>query len=181
MPVSAVLLFEDEVIVGLFPVPRRARSLKGGPAAVNITGENAGRVSFGVMNLRTGHRMVMRYGAMRQSGFRAFLELLGRRYAGRQIWLLLDAARSHVALKSQALAAALAIEPIRLPKQCPELNAMDHLWQEVRAAISANSPYANIEEHASVAENYILQLTNKKALLRAGIRAKNFWLKSFFK
>jgi hypothetical protein len=55
---------------------------------------------------------------------------------------------------------------------------MDHLFKEVKADISANYQYSNIEEHTAYAENYILMLTNKQALKRAGILAKNFWLKN---
>jgi hypothetical protein len=65
-----------------------------------------------------------------------------------------------------------------LPKQCPELNAMDHLFKEVKAHISANYQYSSIDEHAEYAENYILKLTNKQALTKAGILSKNFWLKN---
>ena len=181
MPLSAVLLFEDEIILCLFPVLRRAWSLSGEQATVGITGKNAKRVLFGAINLRTGHRIVMRYGNMRQAGFQDFLRLLRRRYHNRPVWLLLDAGSAHTAPKSKALAAALNIQLVWLPKQCPELNAMDHLFKEVKADISANYQYRNIDEHTACAETYILALKNKQALKRAGILSKNFWLKSFFK
>jgi transposase len=74
----------------------------------------------------------------------------------------------------------LKIELVWLPKQCPELNAMDHLFKEVKADISANHQYRNVDEHAAMAEKYILQLTNQQALKKAGILSTNFWLKSFF-
>lgn len=181
MDSSAILLFEDETILRLFPVLRRAWSLSGEPATVGITGRNAKRVLFGAINLRTGHRIVLRYGSMKQSGFQDFLRLLRRCYRGRPVWLLLDAASAHIAPKSQALAAVLNIELVWLPKQCPELNGMDHLFKEVKADISANYQYPTIEEHAACAENHVLGLTNKKALKRAGILSTNFWLQSFLK
>jgi transposase len=181
MPLSAVLLFEDEIIVRLFPVLRRAWSLSGEQATVGISGHNARRVLFGSINMRTGHCIVMPYRSMSGSGFQDFLRLLRYRYPGRSVWLLLDAASAHKAPKSGALAKALGIELVWLPKQCPELNAMDHLFKEVKSDISANHQYANIEEHTCFAENYILNLTKKQALKRAGILSKNFWLKSFFK
>jgi DDE superfamily endonuclease len=177
-PRSAVLLFEDEIILRLFPVLRRAWSLSGQQATVDITGLNAKRVLFGAINLHTGHRIVMRYANMRQSGFQTFLRLLRCHYAGRPLWILLDAGSTHIASKSQALAADLNIELIWLPKQCPELNAMDHLFKEVRADVSANYQHQNIEQHAVQAERYILNLTNKQALKKAGILSKNFWLKN---
>jgi len=178
MPVSAVLLFEDETVLRLFPVLRRAWSLSGVQATVAVTGLNAKRVLFGSINVHTGHRIVMRHGSIKQDGFRNFLGLLRRCYPSRPIWLLLDAATPHTASKSRALAKSLNIELVWLPKQCPELNATDHLFKAVKADISANHQYQNIEEHAAYANNYILSLTNKQALKKAGILSKNFWLKN---
>ena len=178
MPDSAVLLFRDETIVRLFPLLRRAWSMKGEQAKVGITGLNAKRVLLGAINARTGHRIVMRQPNTRQGGFQAFLRLLRYRYKGRQIWLLLDGASFHIASKSLTLAQTLNIVLVWLPKQCPELNAMDHLFKEVKSDISANYQYKTIDEHAAMAEQYILQLTNKEALTKAGILSKNFWLKN---
>lgn len=174
-----MLLFEDETILRLFPVLRRAWSLKGEQACVGITGRNAKCILFGTINIRTGHRIVMPHPKINQAGFQAFLRVLSRRYRGRQIWLLLDAGTAHTAPKSQAEAQRLNIQLVWLPKQCPELNAMDHLFKEVKADISANYQYRNIEEHVAYAEAYLLNLTNKQALKRAGIRSKKFWLKKF--
>ena len=179
LPAGAVLLFEDETILRLFPVLRRAWSLRGEQAEVPITGRNDKRVLFGTINIRTGHRIVLRQRNMRQESFQAFLRLLRRSYPGRQIWLLLDEAGGHTAPKSQALAAALDIELIWLPKQCSELNGMDHLWREVKDDISANYQFSSIDEHAAYAEAYIFNLSNREALCRAGILSKNFWLKRF--
>jgi transposase len=178
MQPSAVVLFQDEIILRLFPVLRRAWSLKGKPATVGISGANARCVLFGTINMRTGHRILMRDAHIGQRGFQAFLRLLHNCYPRRTIWLILDRASAHTAPKSGALAKALGIELVWLPKQCPELNAMDHLWKEVKSDISANYQYANMDEHACFAENYLLNLTNKKALKRAGILSKNFWLKN---
>ncbi len=181
MPESAVLLFEDETILRLFPVLRRAWSLRGEQAVVAITGRNDKRVLFGTINLRTGHRILLRRRNMRQESFQDFLRLLRRSYPGRQVWLLLDEASCHTAPRSEALAEALGIVMIPLPKQCSELNAMDHLWREVKDDISANYQFSSIDGHAGYAEDYVLKLGDRQALRRAGILSKSFWLKSFFK
>ena len=181
MPAGAVLLFEDETILRLFPVLRRAWSLRGDQAVVPITGRNDKRVLFGTINLRTGHRIVLRCRNMWQESFQDFLRLLRRSYPGRPVRLLIDEARCHTAPQSQALAKALNIELVWLPKQCSELNGMDHLWREVKDDISANYQFNSIDEHASYAEDYILKLSNQQALRRAGILSKNFWLKAFLK
>lgn len=181
MPATAVLLFGDETILRLFPVARRAWSLAGEAAPIAITGNNAKRVLHGTINIRTGHRILMRYADMKQAGFHAFLHVLRHCYRGRQVWLLLDRGSLHTSARSQAMAEQLDIQLIWLPRQCPELNSMDHFWRAVKANISANYQFADIVEHASHAEWYSLQLTNKEALLKAGILSKNFWLKSILK
>ncbi len=176
-PPSAVLLFEDETIVRLFPHLRRAWSLRGQQATVAITGRNDKRVLFGAINLGTGHRILLRQRSMCQQGFQAFLHRLRRCYLGRPIWLLLDKGGLHTAPKSRTVAEALDITLVWLPKQCPELNAMDHLWRSVKADVSANYQFTDIEEHTDFAENYVLKLSNRQALCKAGILSKNFWLK----
>jgi hypothetical protein len=174
-----VLLFEDETILRLFPVLRRAWSLRGEQAIVPITGSNAKRVLFGTINPRTGHRIVLCRPNMRQEHFQAFLRLLRQSYPGRELWLLLDEAPCHIAPKSQALAEDLNIVLIWLPKQCSELNAMDQLWRELKDNISANYQFKDIEEHAAMAEHWILSLSKSEALVKAGVLSKNFWLQSF--
>ncbi len=165
----------------LLPVLRRAWALRGDQAHVAITGQNAKRVLFGAINLRTGYRVVLRRPTMQQAHFQAFLRLWREAYSGRRIALLLDEAPGHRAAKSRILAAQLDIALIWLPKQCAELNVMDQLWRELKGHISANYQYPTIDEHAAAAERWIQSLTASEALRKAGIRAKNCWLKSFIK
>lgn len=179
MPEEAVLLMEDETILRLFPVLRRAWSLRGQQAPVPITGQNAKRVLLGTLNIRTGHRICWRGRDMKQASFQALLREVRRRYRRRPVWMLLDEAKCHIAAQSQALAAALDIHLEWLPKQCSELNSMDQLWRELKGTISANHQYASIDEHAEQAEQWLLGLTNKEALRKAGVLSKNFWLRAF--
>jgi transposase len=176
-----VLLFEDETVVRLFPILRRAWGLRGEPVRIGITGRNAKRGLFGAINPRTGHRLLQRAANMRQESFQSFLCLLRRAYRGRPIWLLLDEAPCHLAPRSQTLAAQLAIELVWLPKQCSELNAMDQLWREMKGNISANYQYTNVEEHAACAQEWIMSLTATEAKCKASILSKSFWLKSLLK
>jgi hypothetical protein len=174
-----VMLFLDATILRLFPPLRACWARRGQQAVVRISGQNAKRVLFGTINPRTGHRIVLKRARMRQADFQAFLLLLRRRYGGRRIWLLLDRARCHEAASSQRLAAKLKIELVWLPKQCSELNAMDHLWRELKGHTSANRQFKNIDEHADQAANWVLKLSSTTALRKAGVLSKNFWLKDF--
>lgn len=176
MPLSAVLLFEDETIVRLFPVLRRAWSMSGEQGIVAITGRNAKRVLFGAINIYTGHRIVKCYRNMRQESFQDFLRFIHHSYRNRPVWILLDKAGGHTTPGSVSLAETLNIKLIWLPKQCSELNAMDHLWKQVKSEVSANYQFTNIDEHADTAEKYIKGLTKLQAKIRAGILSNNFWL-----
>lgn len=174
-----MLLVEDETILRLFPVLRRAWSLRGVQAQVPITGRNARRVLFAAINPRTGHRVCLRRPNMRQEHFQEFLRVLRRRYRHRPIWMLLDEAPCHIAARSQALARQLDIHLVWLPKQCSELNAMDQLWKEMKGKISANFQFPSIEEHADQAEKWLLDLSAREALRKGGVLSKNYWLQAF--
>ncbi len=179
MAAGDVLLMEDETILRLFPVLRRAWSLRGQPAVVPITGKNAKRVLFATINLRTGHRICLRAPNMRQENFHALLREVRRRYKQRSVWMLLDEAPCHLAAQSQRLAALLDIHLVWLPKQCSELNCMDQLWKELKGKVSANYQFSSIEEHAECAQAWLLNLTDQDALRKASVLSKNFWLQSF--
>jgi len=181
MPAGAVLLFEDETTLRLFPPLRQAWALKGAQAQVPITGQNAKRVLFGTINPRTGHRLLMRGQSAGQGDFQSSLRLLRRHYAGRAIWLLLDRAPGHIADSSQRLAQSLDVELVWLPKQCSELNAMDQLWKELKGDLAANRQFKTIDQAADYAQNWILALSPRQALQKAGTLSKNFWLKHFLK
>lgn len=170
---------EDETLLRLFPVLRRAWSLRGEQALVPITGQNAERVLFATINLRTGHRICLRGRDMKQANFQSLLWEVRRRYRARPVWMLLDEAKCHIAARSQALAAALDIHFVWLPKQCSELNSMDQLWKELKARVSANYQFSSIDAHADDAEDWLLSLTDKEALRKAGVLSKNFWLRAF--
>jgi len=179
MPSNAVWLFEDETILRLLPEIRRAWSLRGQQARIAITGQNAKCVLFGVLNPRTGHRIVARGPNMQQQYFQRFLRLLRRSYPGRPIWLILDKASCHTTPRSQALAKSLDIVLIWLPKQWSELNGMDQLWKELKADISANFQYKSIARHADFAQRWIFSLSKTEALRKAAMLSEDFWLRAF--
>lgn len=181
MSVGDILLIEDETILRLFPPLRFAWAMKGEQAKVRITGCNAKRVLFGAINPRTGYRVLRRAKRMSQADFQSFLRAVKKCYPGKRVWMLLDKASCHTAPKSQALAQALDIVLIWLPKQCSELNSMDHLWRKLKDNMSANHQFKTIDESADFAERWVLNLSRHQALLKAGILSKNFWLKYFSK
>ena len=180
MPPHAVLLFVDATTLRWFPPLRFAWAFQGEQAVVKISGRNAKRVLFGAINPRTGHRLVFRRLRQRQEDFQAFLRYLRQRYPGRPLWLLLDKAPCHDAAASQQLAGRLGVELLWLPTQCPELNAMDQLFKDLKRLIAANRQFRTIDEEADYAEHWVLSLTPRQALRKASVLSENFWLRNFF-
>ena len=103
--------------------------------------------------------------------FQAFLrELREHHYrAGQPLWLLLDKAPCHVAARSVALAAQLNITFLWLPRQCSELNAMDHLWRHLKTDLAANRQRPHIDALAEQAETWVLALSPQQTLRKAGL------------
>ena len=92
--------------------------------------------------------------------------------------LLLDEDPCHTAKKSQELAAYLGMKLLWLPKRCPELNPMDHLWGKAKQIISANLQRPTIDEHVNDFLEYLTDLAPQEALRAAGLLSNNCWLKS---
>ena len=173
-----MLLFADWTLLRLFPPLRAAWSRVGEPARVPVTGRNAKRVLFGAINVHTGHRVVLCRKSAGGADARAFLLELRRHYRkAPTIWLLLDRAPAHTDSKTLRLAMELGIELVWLPKQWPELNAMDHVWKELKRLIAANRQAASIDDLAQEAAEWVLGLRPREALRKAGILSPTFWLR----
>ena len=174
-----MLLCCDWTLLRLFPPLRATWARKGTQATVPITGANAKRVLFGAINLQTAHRVVLIRPRAGAADAQAFLCEIRRRYrtAG-TIWLLADRASAHTAARTQMLAAALGIRFFWLPKQAPELNAMDQLWRELKRLIAANRQAASADALASNAAGWVLGLTPQQARRKAGMTSPDFWLRN---
>lgn len=172
-----MVLFIDWTLLRFFPPLRSAWARTGAQAAVPITGENAKRVLFGAIDVRTGRRVLLTRRHAGVADAQAFFRALRRRYrrAG-TIWLLLDRATAHTSPRTQALAAALRIRCLWLPKQAPELNAMDQLWRALKAQVAANRQAASIDALAAEASEWVLDLSPADARRKAGMLSDHFWL-----
>lgn len=171
-----MVLFEDETDLLLFPPLRAGWAPRGEAPQVRLSGHNARRVVFGTLSLSTGHRLFMVRHRQRAEDFQIFLRRVHERYRGWSVVMLLDGDPSHTAAGSQALAAALGIELIRLPVRCPELNAIESLRGDGKGAVCANRQFANIDEQAIDFIDYLQGLSPHQALQKAGILSGDFWL-----
>jgi len=146
---------------------------------VAITGQNARRVLFGTIKVRTARRTIYIGRSAGAHEVRAFLPALRKAYrrAG-TIWLLADRASGHTAQATLALAKDLRIEFVWLPRQWPELNAMDQLWKELKRDVAANRQAASIDDLADRASQWMLSLTPAQARRKSGMASSRFWLRS---
>jgi transposase len=175
-----VLLVIDETTLRLLPPLRAAWALRGQQAQVPISGRNDQRVLFGALNVCNGRRVLLRRKRACAADFQAFLRYLRQHSyrAGQPLWLLLDKATCHVAAGSLALAAELNVRLLWLPRQCSELNAMDHLWRHLKGDLAANRQRSTVDALAEQAEAWMLALSDKQTLEKAGLLSKNCWLKN---
>jgi hypothetical protein len=160
----------------LFPPLRATWALKGTQAVVPVTGRNAKRVLFGAIDLQSARRVVLICSHAGQADAQAFLRALRRRYRGAGwLWLLTDRASAHTADPGAGDPVA---HPVRVvPRQTPELSAMDQLWRDLKRLIAANRQAASIDALAANAAAWVLTLTPQQARRKAGMASKHFWLR----
>jgi hypothetical protein len=170
-----VVLAEDETDLLLFPPLRAAWSLRGKPADVRLGGGNARRVIFGVLNLRTGTRLLLPRPKGRSGDFQALVGEVRERYRGWHVALLLDEDPSHTAQASLKQTEGMTL--LWLPKRSPELNPMEPLWGQGKDVIAANKQYGTIEEQVDRFLAYLGGMSAWEALQTSGVLSDDFWLR----
>jgi transposase len=176
LPAGCARLFEDETDLLLFPPLRAGWYLRGKPAEVPISGENAKRTVFGTIDMDTGRRIFVARGGACAVDFQALLRLIRQGYRNQAVALLLDGASRHSADASEELAAECNIELIWLPARASNINPMDRLWKWGKDKICANMQYLSIDYQAERFIEYLFGLSAEEALRKGGLRSGRFWL-----
>lgn len=161
----------------LFPPLRACWALKGsGPRQVELTGRNAKCVLFGALDALSGEVHLLARERQRAEDFCAFLHHLRRRHPRGPLVLVLDSDASHTARASRQVAEALLIVLVFLPKRCPHLNPVDHLWRAAKGGVLANHQYAGLDDAVDRTVAYLWSLPPHEVLTKAGILSPTFWL-----
>jgi transposase len=171
-----VLLMLDETIVCETPPLYSCYGRIGEQVRVPITGNRRKRVLHGVLNIRSGAVLLLITDEWVQETHQYFLTMLRAHWRGWQIVVFEDRGSPHTAEESLELAETLGIELRFLPKATPELNAMDHLWRQVKGRSLADRITCSIEDSANQACQDILSMTPHERLRKAGVFSGNFWL-----
>jgi transposase InsO family protein len=173
-----VVLMLDEIIITETPPLYCCYGRAGQQVCVPITGNRAKRIVHGVINILTGTVLLLITTDWDANTHQYFLEMIRAHWRGWQIILFEDRGSPHTAEDSLECAADLGIEVRLLPRACPELNAMGHLFRSVRGRGVANRQTRSIDESAMIACRHIYNLTPRERLVKAGVLSGRFWLTS---
>jgi hypothetical protein len=166
----------DETIITETPPLYNAYGRVGEQVRVPITGNRTKRILHGAMNIRSGDVALLITAQWTNETHQAFLERIRSHWRGWNPVLFEDRATQHKSPSSLALAEELGFEVRLLPRATPELNAMDHLWRHTKSEAVGNRPTVSIEGSALAACQYIIDLSPRERLRKAGVFSGNFWL-----
>lgn len=168
----------DETIITETPPLYSCYGRIGEQVRVPITGSRARRVLHGVMNIHTGEVLLLITEVWDEVTHQYFLEMIRSHWRGWHMVLFEDRGSPHTAEDSVELAKELKMEIRFLPTATPKLNAMDHLWRQVKGRALADRATESIDRSADQACQYILQMSPRQRLQKAGVLSGNFWLTS---
>jgi transposase len=143
-----------------------------------MTGNRAKRMVPGALNISTGAVLLLITDLWDANTHQYFLEMIRTQWRGWHLILCEDRGSPHTTEDSLERAAELSIQVRRLPRACPELNAMDHLFRSVKGCGVANRRTLSIDDSAMIACRHIYHLNPQERLIKAGILSANFWLTS---
>jgi transposase len=176
LPENALVLFEDETDLMLFPPLWAGWSKKGTTQQVLVSGNNERLVMFGALNAKTGHLLLLPQERQRALEFQNFLDLIREHYRKNPLVLILDEDSCHKALESQECAKDQDIQLWWLPVRSPELNPLERLWEAAKKDVCANYQYEDLDKEAAHFAEYLLELSPLETLNLSGIMSEDFWL-----
>jgi transposase len=171
-----VVLMLDETIVTETPPRGYAYGHIGSQLRVPITGNRSKRIIHGVINIHSGEIDLLISWEWNAQSSMHFLEQIRSRWRGWHIILFEDRGSPHTAEESVELAENLGIELRFLPRAAPELNPMDQLWKFVKRETLASRSTVSIDQSALLACRYLIQMSRRERLRKAGVLSGNFWL-----
>lgn len=171
----------DETIVTAIPPLSGAYGKVGAPIEVPIEGSHSERrVLHAALNIRTGAVLLWITEEWVKETHQAFLKQIRSYWRGWNIVLFEDKGSPHTAGDSMRLAIALGFQLRFLPTATPELNAVDQLWRRVKQEVLANRGGRTVDEAMEALAQWILSLSPKERLRKAGILSPSFWLQPPF-
>jgi hypothetical protein len=166
----------DETIVTETPPLYGCYGRSGTQVRVPITGSRAKRILHGALNIDTGAVLLLITDVWNEQTHQHSLSMVRSHWRGWRLVVFEDRGTPHTAEDTRELAKALHIALRFLPTATPKLNAMDHLWRNVKGRALANRPTQTIDGSAYEACQHILKMSPSQRLQTAGVWSGNFWL-----
>jgi transposase len=166
----------DETIITETPPLGYAYGHIGQQIRVPITGNRSKRIVHGVINIYSGDIDFLISWEWNAQSTMHFLEQIRSKWRGWNIILFEDRGSPHTAEESVELAEKLGIEIRFLPRATPELNPMDQLWKFVKKETLANRSTLSINQSALCACRYLINMSPRERLKKAGVLSGHFWL-----
>jgi hypothetical protein len=171
-----VILMLDETSSTETPPLASCDGPRGQQVCVPITGNRAKRGLHGALNRRTGALLLLLTEVWDHATPPYFLTMLRAHWRGWRMVLFEDRGSPHPAEERRAVAVAWPIESRCLPVATPELNAMDHRWRHVKGWGLADRATVSSDTSADMACQYLLDLSPRERLRKAGVLSGHFWL-----
>jgi transposase len=166
----------DETIICETPPLYSCYGRIGQQVRVPITGHHDKRILHGVLNVWSGDTLLLISEELVQEVHQYFLSLIRSHWRGWHIVLFQDRHSAHTSDESWEWASDLEIEIRLLPKATPELNAMDQLWRRAKGETLASRATQSIEHSTDSVCQYILDLSPRDRLRKAGVLSGDSWL-----
>ncbi len=166
----------DETIITETPPLYNAYGHVGEQVRVPITGNRSKRILHGAINIASGDMALLITEEWDNETHQAFLAMIRSHWRGWNPVMFEDRASQHKSPSSLALAEELGIEVRLLPRATPELNAMDHLWRHAKRQAVGDRPTVTVLDSALAVCQYLIDLSPRERLRKAGVLSGNFWL-----
>lgn len=167
---NTVVLYEDEMIITTEPTITATWSLKGKQPIVktNSKSNRKRKVIFGAANPKESKVHYSTTDNGDSINFEAFLKQISNYYPNKKVILILDNVRYHYSKKVKEYIDKLngQIELMFLPPYCSELNAIEHLWKDIRKSVTHNHVFNSIEEMTQAIRKYFMATKSSSAKIR---------------
>ena len=136
------IMFQDEARFGRLPVIRSAWAPLGVRPVVHAAIEREFRYIYGAVSPSEGDVDWMVTESMNTENMNRFLFQVSDKYTDDYILMIVDGASSH---KGEKLNIPNNMAILCLPPYSPELNPVEHLWDELREKACANVFFAKLD------------------------------------
>jgi transposase len=165
-------LYADASDHHLLAVIRSMWMRRGRQTRVATPPSNGHTTLFGALNVQTGVFSWQPYGKALSAHFLAFLSyLLKEAYPEGDVLLVVDNASYH---RSRAVVEWLKEHPrlllLFLPTRRPDLNPVEHIWGELKDAVSANRSFGSLDVLQEFIRRHFAARSPADFLAQAGLR-----------